>query len=72
MIIYNRIANLGYVKKELKRLIPLLAKPVHSSIQKFAKTVGELDIREKMETIQTTALSRSARILRTVKEIWVN
>ena len=36
----------------------------------WERKVEELEIRGQIETIQTTALMRSARILRIVLEIW--
>ena len=36
--------------------------------QRIGKSTGRLEIREVVETIQTTALERSARILRNVLE----
>ena len=43
-----------------------------SVIKVLVKTLKELEIRRRVDTIQTTALLRPARILRRVLETWGN
>ena len=58
--------------KELKKLnikvtvISIIVRAVRTISQKLEKRIGELEIQRKIETVQITALLRSAKILRRI------
>ena len=63
--------------RELKKLwnmkatvIPIVIDVLGTVTKGFIQELEDLEIRRRVETIQTTALLRSARILRRVLETW--
>ena len=62
--------------RELKKwnmketVIPIVIGALESIPKGLVKRLEDLETRRQIETIQTTALLRSARILRRVLEIW--
>ena len=63
--------------RELKKLwnmkvtfIPIVIGALSTDIKRLIKGLEDLEIRGRVETIRTTALLRSARILRRVLETW--
>ena len=63
--------------RELKKLwnmkvaiIPIVIGALGTVTKELIKGLEDLEIRERVKTIQTTALLRSARILRRVLETW--
>ena len=63
--------------KEMKKLwnlkvtfIPIVIGALGTVTKGFVQGLEDLDIRGRIETIRTTALLRSARILRRVPETW--
>ena len=50
--------------------IPIVIGALVPAIKRLLQALEDLEIRGRVETIQTTALSRSARILRRVLETW--
>ena len=53
-------------------IIPIVTGALGTVTKRLLKGLETLEIRARMETIQTTALLRSARILRRVLETWEN
>ena len=51
-------------------VIPIVIRELGTVIKWLVKGLEEVEIRTRVETIQTTELIRSARILRRVLEIW--
>ena len=51
-------------------VIPIIIGVLGMTLKSFIRRLEELEIKERAETIQTTALLRSAWILRTVHESW--
>ena len=65
------------IARELKKrwntkvvLIPIVIVVLSTVTKGLVQGLEDFEIRGRMETIQTTALSRSVRILRRVPEIW--
>ena len=63
--------------KEMKTLgnmkvtvIPIVTVPLGTATKELVQGLKDLEIRGQVETIQTTVLLRSARILRRVLETW--
>ena len=66
-----------YLARELKKLwnikvtvIPIVISALGPVTKGLVQRLEHLEIRERVETIQTTALPRSTRILTRVLEIW--
>ena len=53
-------------------VIPIVFGAIGTIPKELVKEVEDLEVRGQVETIQTTELQRSARILRTVLETWEN
>ena len=51
-------------------VIPIVIGALGTILKGLIKELEEVEIREQVETIQTTALLRSYRILRRVLETW--
>ena len=49
-------------------VIPLMVGALGTAFKNLEKRIGELEIRDRIKTVQTTALQRSAKILRRVLE----
>ena len=51
-------------------VIPILTGALETILEGLVKGLKDLEIKERAETTQTTAILRSARILRRVLETW--
>ena len=51
-------------------IVPIVIGALGTVIKRLLKGLKDLEVDERVETIQTTALLRTARILRRVLETW--
>ena len=54
------------------KIIPIVIGAFGTETKRFLKCLGDLEVGGRVETIQTTALLKTDRILRRVLETWLD